>query len=185
MHHRPVEENTMTSQHEGLRMSARRLRTLVTAGVLVSAAAGPALTAQAQRTPPLVPDSLIARSVGSVEPLQIAAAAPRRSGAQLFRTYCASCHGLNAHGDGALAERLRHAPPDLTAYSKRNNGVFPSERVYRIIDGREVPSHGDRDMPVWGDAFRSEPDGLTADEVKARIEAIVGYLRDIQRRDAH
>ena len=39
-------------------------------------------------------------------------------------------------------------------------------------------------MPVTGDAFRSEPDGLTADEVKARIDAIVGYLRDIQRRDA-
>jgi hypothetical protein len=39
-------------------------------------------------------------------------------------------------------------------------------------------------MPVWGDAFRSEPDGLTAGEVKARIDAIVGYLRAIQRRDA-
>ena len=165
-------------------MTGNRLRALVTAGVLVGAAAGPALDAQARRTPPLVLDSPIERNVGSVESLRVPAAAPGRSGAQLFRTYCATCHGLNAHGDGPLADRLRHAPPDLTTYSARNSGVFPSERVFRIIDGREVRSHGDRDMPVWGDAFRTEPDGLTADEVKARIDAIVGYLRDIQRRDA-
>jgi hypothetical protein len=75
-------------------------------------------------------------------------------------------------------------PPDLTRYTEMNHGVFPSERLYRIIDGREVPSHGDRDMPVWGDAFRSTPDGRTAEQARARIEAIVGYLRAIQRRDA-
>ena len=39
-------------------------------------------------------------------------------------------------------------------------------------------------MPVWGDAFRAEPDGLTAAEATARIDAIVSYLRAIQRRDA-
>jgi mono/diheme cytochrome c family protein len=119
-----------------------------------------------------------------VESLQIPAAAPGVSGARLFRTYCASCHSADGRGGGPLAERLRHAPPDLTRYTERNSGVFPSERVRRIVDGREVLSHGDRDMPVWGDAFRSEPDGLTADQVKARIEAIVEYLRAIQRRDA-
>ena len=50
----------------------------------------------------------------------------------------------------------------------KETDVFPSKRVFRIIDGRDVRSHSDRDMPVTGDAFRSEPDGLTADEVKAR-----------------
>ena len=61
----------------------------------------------------------------------------------------------------------------LTRYTERNDGIFPSERIYRIIDGREVQSHGDRDMPVWGDVFRSEPDGLTADQAAARIDALV------------
>jgi hypothetical protein len=37
-------------------------------------------------------------------------------------------------------------------------------------------------MPVWGDAFRESPDGLTQEAVKARIDAIVRYLRAIQRR---
>ena len=144
-------------------MTAKLLRILATAAVLIGAPGGPALDAQEQRQPP---------------------ASQTTTGAQLFRTYCASCHGPTAQGDGPMAARLRHAPPSLTNYSERNDGVFPSERVYRIIDGRDVPSHGDHEMPVWGDAFRSEPQGRTADDVKARIDAIVGYLRAIQRRDA-
>jgi mono/diheme cytochrome c family protein len=122
--------------------------------------------------------------VSHVESLQVSAA-PGTSGSQLFRTYCASCHGENGLGGGPLASRLRHPPPDLTRYTERNHGVFPSERVYRIIDGREVRSHGDRDMPVWGDAFRSAPDARTEEQARARIEAIVDYLRAIQRRDAN
>ena len=142
-------------------MTATLLRTVVMASVLVSTASGPRPDAQ----------------VGP-------AATPEASGTRLFRTHCATCHGADARGGGPLAERLRHAPPDLTRYTERNDGMFPSERVLRIIDGRDVRSHGDRDMPVWGDAFRSEPDGLTADEAKARIDAIVEHLRAIQRRDA-
>ena len=63
----------------------------------------------------------------------------------------------------------------------RNGGLFPSERVYRIIDGRDVPSHGIEDMPVWGDVFRRSGDATEA-SVKARIDAIVRYLQAIQAR---
>ena len=105
-------------------------------------------------------------------------------GAELFKTYCASCHGEQARGNGPLAERLRHAPPDLTTFTARNGGVFPSARVHRIIDGRDVASHGDREMPVWGDAFRTSRAGFTADAVKRRIEALVKYLEAIQQRAA-
>jgi hypothetical protein len=84
-----------------------------------------------------------------------------------------------------MAAELRQAPPDLTAFTERNNGVFPTDRIFRIIDGREVRAHGSREMPIWGDAFRSAPGGPTADEVRARIEAIVRYLRAIQQRDAN
>src|SRR5688572_2329648 len=37
-------------------------------------------------------------------------AAPQ-SGADLFRTYCASCHGENGTGSGPLAGQLRRSPP--------------------------------------------------------------------------
>jgi mono/diheme cytochrome c family protein len=122
--------------------------------------------------------------VAYIETLQEPSTSPGDLGARLFRSHCATCHGATAHGDGPLAEQLRRVPPDLTKYTARNGGVFPSERVRRIIDGRDVPSHGNREMPVWGDAFRQSPDALTDEAVKARIEAIVRYLQNIQQRAA-
>jgi hypothetical protein len=81
-----------------------------------------------------------------------------------------------------MAERLRDAPPDLTQYTARNGGIFPSERVKQIIEGGDVPSHGTRDMPVWGDAFRTVPGGNSEAAVKERIDAITRYLQAIQAR---
>jgi mono/diheme cytochrome c family protein len=117
--------------------------------------------------------------------LQEPSTGPNDLGARLFRMHCAPCHGATGRGNGPLAEHLRRAPTDLTTYTERNSGIFPSERVARIIDGRDVPSHGDREMPVWGDAFRSAPEGLPADAVKPRIDAITRYLAGIQRRSAN
>ena len=63
--------------------------------------------------------------------------------------------------------------------------MFPSERVQRIIDGRDVPSHGDREMPVPGDVFRDSREGGTSGPAKARIDAIVKEsLQGIQERAA-
>jgi mono/diheme cytochrome c family protein len=106
-------------------------------------------------------------------------------GHQLFKTYCASCHGENGHGNGPAADSLRHVPPDLARYSMKNGGVFPAERLARIVDGRDIPSHGNREMPVWGDAFREMPDGVSADMVKARITAIIKYLELLQARNGN
>lgn len=117
-----------------------------------------------------------------VESLQAPSTLPADAGSRLFRKYCATCHGLTARGEGPLAGQLRRDVPDLTRFTARNGGVFPRERVYRIVDGRDVPSHRDRDMPVWGDAFRSSRPGETATE---RIDAIVTYIEGIQERGTH
>ena len=103
------------------------------------------------------------------------------SGAQLFRTYCASCHGENAAGAGPVSAQLRSAVPDLMTFSARNGGMFPAERVRQMIEGRGPAAHGDRSMPVWGDVFRRQDAGAGADAAK-RIDAIVAFLRSIQRR---
>ncbi|HEX6213117.1 MAG TPA: c-type cytochrome [Methylomirabilota bacterium] len=105
-------------------------------------------------------------------------------GATLFRTYCASCHGVGGRGDGPVAGEFRRSIPDLTKYTARNGGVFPSERVRQIIDGRWVRAHGTREMPVWGDAFRMGPGALTVEQIEARIDAIVRHLSAIQERAA-
>jgi len=102
-------------------------------------------------------------------------------GASLFRTYCASCHGKEAKGDGPLADNLRVRPPDLTLLAKRNKGTFDAEKVHRVIDGRDaVKGHGGSDMPVWGDALRNSGQGYSEEQVKARIGAIVEHLKSIQ-----
>jgi mono/diheme cytochrome c family protein len=119
-----------------------------------------------------------------VETLQSASTAADDPGARAFRNYCASCHGRNGRGDGPIADQLRHAPPDLTTFASRNGGVFPSERLSRIVEGRDVASHGDRDMPVWGDAFRATEGGYSPEAVQARIASIMRFVRGIQQRPA-
>jgi mono/diheme cytochrome c family protein len=119
--------------------------------------------------------------VAYIESIQAPTTATGDTGSRLFRTHCANCHGASGRGDGPLADHLRHTPPDLTQFTARNGGVFPRERVYRIVDGRDVASHGDREMPVWGDVFT---DTRGASSVKARIDAIVRYLEGIQQRGA-
>ncbi|HUX23296.1 MAG TPA: cytochrome c, partial [Burkholderiales bacterium] len=82
-----------------------------------------------------------------------------------YNNSCALCHGANGKGEGSVLDLLKKAPPDLTTLSKRNNGVFPFERVYRIIDGREILNgHGERDMPAWGDRYTASSEGAKAGE---------------------
>jgi mono/diheme cytochrome c family protein len=74
-----------------------------------------------------------------------------------YNAACASCHGLKGLGDGPAAELMKAKAPDITLLVKGNNGVFPFDRVYQIIDGRqEIKSHGSREMPIWGTAFRRQ-----------------------------
>ena len=104
------------------------------------------------------------------------------NGAALYRANCAGCHG--PVGRGGPAVTTRKAPPDLTKFSMRNGGVFPSEHLAQIIEGREIPSHLDRDMPVWGTTFRRSTKDASDAVVKARIDALVRFLQSIQERPA-
>lgn len=106
------------------------------------------------------------------------------SGAQLYRQYCASCHGAAAEGDGPVAKFFRLSPPDLTRIARRSGGNFPTERVHRIIDGRQsLPPHGTREMPVWGLQFAMTTADPAAGQVAAddSIARLVEYLRTLQK----
>lgn len=103
------------------------------------------------------------------------------TGDSLFKTYCATCHGPSAKGDGPLADHLRFRPPDLTLFAKRNGGKFAANEVERIIDGRApVKGHGGADMPIWGDAFKGSHEGYNEAAVKARIKALTEFLEGLQ-----
>ena len=104
------------------------------------------------------------------------------TGAAVYKTYCAVCHGLDAKGNGPLADSLRRVPPDLTLLAKRNAGKFDAPSVHRMIDGRDpIKGHGGPDMPIWGDAFKRSSEGYSEKAVKARIEGLVEHLRSIQQ----
>lgn len=84
-------------------------------------------------------------------------------------------------GDGPLASSMRRKPANLTQIAKRNGGQYPSELVYRVIDGRQpVRGHGGPDMPVWGDAFARTTEAADEASVKLKIQALVAYLQSIQ-----
>jgi mono/diheme cytochrome c family protein len=110
-------------------------------------------------------------------------------GKQEFESKCAACHGLSGKGDGPQATVTR--PANLTVLAKNNGGVFPTQRVYEIIDGRrDVAAHGPRTMPVWGRFFQvgvpDVPDGAAGTfdyretTVHDRIQAVIDYLVQLQ-----
>jgi mono/diheme cytochrome c family protein len=101
---------------------------------------------------------------------------------------CAVCHGDGGKGDGPLSALLKIPVSDLTKIQKNNAGVFPFDRLYRVIDGREaVAAHGPREMPVWGNentvdlatGFRVNPKDLES-YVRGRIIALIGYIYTLQ-----
>jgi cytochrome c553 len=103
------------------------------------------------------------------------------SGSGDYQVYCSSCHGTEARGDGVIAKSLKKHPADLTQLAKRNNGVYPDEKVFKTIDGRQPGSaHSDSDMPTWGDVFAKSSESAGAENAAARIDVLVKYLQTLQ-----
>lgn len=102
-----------------------------------------------------------------------------------FQDYCASCHGSDARGGGPVAAYLVRHPPDLTTLEARNGGIFPTDGVFFVIDGRaDVGVHGPREMPVWGFGFGPDQGADGNEEAtRQRILNIIAYLKTLQRAD--
>ena len=115
-----------------------------------------------------------------------------------FQASCASCHGADARGKGPVSGQLKTAPADLTILAKNNNGVFPTNTIYEVIDGmKTIPAHGTREMPIWGERFNpiiSLPHSVdpsywkmagpeqSPEVVRKRILAVIDYLGRIQQK---
>jgi mono/diheme cytochrome c family protein len=100
------------------------------------------------------------------------------SGGELFKSYCAPCHGSDAKGNGPMGAVLKVPPPDLTILSRRNNGKFPADHVATVLrNGVDVPAHGTAEMPIWGSTFA---DIKTHRVVTMRITDLTRYLESLQ-----
>lgn len=129
--------------------------------------------------------ALLAVSVGSADqqtgPVTPTLVIDSMYGPDLYRSYCATCHGRDGKGNGPVAAALRVPPTDLTMLARYQNGVFPTREVEMTIrGGRTITGHGPDDMPVWGPIFYAlDPSDA---RVKARIAALVAHIASIQQR---
>jgi len=91
----------------------------------------------------------------------------------------ASCHSVEGQGDGTFSRSLTVKPTDYTQLQKKNQRVFPLEKVIASIDGKTIiAAHGESKVPVRGEIFeKAAPAGAST----AKVKAIVEYLPTIQR----
>jgi hypothetical protein len=69
----------------------------------------------------------------------------------------------------------------LTRITARHGGKFPTVEVTRYIRGAdEFPAHGSRDMPIWGDLFKSL-DGNSTQAAQIRVNMLIEYLQKMQQ----
>jgi mono/diheme cytochrome c family protein len=107
-----------------------------------------------------------------------------------YNSSCAICHGPLGKGDGPYVSLGEGIASDLTTLAKRNNGVFPVQRIYEFIDGRQtVRAHGAKDMPIWGNRYMPAnpesyfigPDYYNPEAVvQIRILALTDYIYRLQ-----
>ncbi len=102
------------------------------------------------------------------------------SGKEMYKAYCASCHGLDGKGTGPAAPAMKSALPDLTQLAKKNGGKFPSDHVAAVISGdTNSPAHGSQDMPVWGPVFMKVSQHQPS-QVHQRIRNLTAYIEEMQ-----
>ena len=104
------------------------------------------------------------------------------SGPEMFKQYCAACHGTGAKGDGPAAYALKIPPANLTTLTKRHGGKFPTDYVTAVLRfGPGITAHGSTDMPTWGPLFQIL-DKQNERAVQQRIKNLTDYLASLQEK---
>lgn len=104
------------------------------------------------------------------------------SGKQIYKDYCAACHGFDGKGGGPAASSLNKRPPNLTTLSKRHGGKFPDEYVKGVLlFGPGYSAHGASEMPVWGPIFRYLENYSEA-AARQRIKNLSDFIESIQEK---
>ena len=103
------------------------------------------------------------------------------SGKEMYKDYCAACHGLDGKGNGPAAEFLKAPPPDLTTMATRSKGKSVSARTEAVLRmGTGNKAHGTLDMPVWGELFKSLDKTGDHEITALRIANLSKYVESIQ-----
>jgi len=123
-------------------------------------------------------------SIGSADtPAEHRAIDEDHPGFEVYRRYCAVCHGVFADGKGPVAPALKTPPADLSRLSARFGSPLRADELAEFIDGRTMArSHGTSDMPVWGKhLYQGRGNNRLVDKVRrGTILRIIDYLDSIQ-----
>jgi mono/diheme cytochrome c family protein len=139
----------------------------VSAGMLLLGVSGAIVTVQGGAT---------AQEKGSKK-ASMARSEPE-SGAQLYKNYCAACHGIEGKGDGPVVNFLKVPPADLSTLAQRNDGKYPADRVAATLDSSTNRGpHGTSDMPIWGPVFRAKGKGVA----QIRIQKLNAFIESLQQ----
>jgi len=104
------------------------------------------------------------------------------SGQEMYKSYCAVCHGVDGTGNGPAAPALKVPPPDLTTLAQKAGGKYPSLKVSSVIRGEEaLPAHGSKEMPIWGKLFWNISGGHSS-EVQQRVANLNKYIESLQKK---
>jgi len=124
-------------------------------------------------------DQTPAQTTKTIQRAPIKATSPA-SGEEMYKTYCAVCHGTDGKGGGPAASALKVPPTDLTQLSKKSGGKYPGLKVSAAIRGEgDIPAHGTKDMPVWGSLFWTMSHGHEG-EVQQRVANLTKYIESLQ-----
>jgi mono/diheme cytochrome c family protein len=104
------------------------------------------------------------------------------TGKDMFKQYCAACHGLDAKGHGPARAALKVPAADLTTLTKRHGGEFPYDLVTNVLRfGPGIAAHGSSDMPAWGPIFQYIENYNQA-VVQKRIKNLCDYIASLQEK---
>lgn len=109
---------------------------------------------------------------------------PTPTGAEDFATFCASCHGADGKGKGAVAATMARAPADLTRLPEGKD--FPAARVMSKIYGYQGDATAQAVMPEFGDLLEGETvlydsgDGIPT-PTPLRLVQLAEYIRSLPR----
>ncbi len=103
------------------------------------------------------------------------------SGKQMYKDYCAACHGMEGKGNGPAVEFLKAPPPDLTIMGKGHDDMYVTNHVRTVLRfGTENKAHGTLDMPLWGQMFNALNNNDAV--VTLRISNLCEYVQSIQQK---
>jgi mono/diheme cytochrome c family protein len=102
------------------------------------------------------------------------------SGEDEFQRNCALCHGRDGRGFGPVSDAMTRPTADLTLIAKRNEGVFPFDKVAETIrNGGGIAEHTRSRMPAWGKIFGADSDPAHAHVV---VLEVTKYIQSLQEK---